>query len=121
MNLNEFKAELWRHGYLHLDEEHEGVAGLFIGKSADTKPDWHIPFWGIEEAPDYDAIMRGRDVKHMTRVVGYYSMTENWNLSKLGELEDRRKGDYSVTNTDTGRHMIAKMKREKVKREEAVA
>ena len=33
---------------------------------------------------------------HMTRVVGYYSKTENWNVSKLGELKDRRKGDYII-------------------------
>ena len=29
-----------------------------------------------------------------TRIVGYYSQTNNWNKSKLGELADRRKGDY---------------------------
>jgi len=28
---------------------------------------------------------------HMTRIVGYYSQTSNWNKSKLGELEARRK------------------------------
>ena len=38
----------------------------------------------------------GRDVSHMTRVVGYFSKTENWNPSKLGELRDRRAGDYAV-------------------------
>ena len=36
------------------------------------------------------------DVKHMTRVVGYYSDPKNWNKSKLGELADRHKGDYVV-------------------------
>ena len=30
----------------------------------------------------------------ITRIVGYYSKTVNWNRSKLGELEDRRRGDY---------------------------
>jgi len=33
---------------------------------------------------------------HVTRIVGYYSRIENWNKSKLGELSDRRKGDYAV-------------------------
>jgi hypothetical protein len=33
---------------------------------------------------------------HMTRIVGYFSKTKNWNQSKLGELADRRKGDYQV-------------------------
>ncbi len=30
------------------------------------------------------------DVYGMTRIVGYYSRVNNWNKSKLGELEDRR-------------------------------
>lgn len=32
---------------------------------------------------------------HMTRVVGYYSRIENWNSSKIGELKDRKKGNYT--------------------------
>ncbi len=32
----------------------------------------------------------------ITRIVGYYSRTSNWNKSKLGELKDRHRGDYSV-------------------------
>ncbi len=32
----------------------------------------------------------------VTRIVGYYSRTSNWNKSKLGELKDRHKGNYSV-------------------------
>ncbi|MFQ5957001.1 MAG: hypothetical protein ACE5KK_04450 [Candidatus Brocadiales bacterium] len=32
----------------------------------------------------------------ITRIVGYYSRTSNWNKSKLGELKDRHKGNYSV-------------------------
>lgn len=33
---------------------------------------------------------------HVSRIVGYYSRIENWNKSKLGELRDRRQGDYAV-------------------------
>ena len=40
------------------------------------------------------AVIGGRDVIHITRIVGYYSHVENWNQSKVGELKDRRKGDY---------------------------
>lgn len=32
----------------------------------------------------------------ITRIVGYYSRIDNWNKSKLGELKDRQKGNYSV-------------------------
>jgi len=33
---------------------------------------------------------------HLTRVVGYYSRVSNWNESKKGELNDRKKGNYAV-------------------------
>lgn len=32
----------------------------------------------------------------VTRIVGYYSRVNNWNKSKIGELQDRHKGKYSV-------------------------
>ena len=35
-------------------------------------------------------------LRHMSRVVGYYSNAENWNPSKVGELHDRHKGNYGV-------------------------
>ena len=42
------------------------------------------------------AIKHGRDVYGVTRIVGYYSRTTNWNPSKVGELRDRQKGTYAV-------------------------
>ena len=39
------------------------------------------------------------DVSGITRIVGYYSRIANWNKSKLGELKDRHRGNYSVTRT----------------------
>lgn len=32
---------------------------------------------------------------HMTRIVGYFSQIQNWNASKVAELNDRRKGRYN--------------------------
>ena len=32
----------------------------------------------------------------MSRVVGYYSIIENWNGSKQAEFEDRQKGSYKL-------------------------
>lgn len=32
----------------------------------------------------------------MSRVVGYYSIIENWNESKQAELKDRQKGIYAI-------------------------
>ena len=36
------------------------------------------------------------EVHGLTRIVGYFSRVSNWNKSKLGELKDRQKGNYSV-------------------------
>ena len=33
-------------------------------------------------------------VQGVTRIVGYYSRVNNWNSSKIGELRDRRAGNY---------------------------
>ena len=49
-------------------------------------------------------ILQGRDpiiMDGMTRIVGYFSKTSNWNQSKTGELMDRRKGNYKI-NTEIG-------------------
>lgn len=32
----------------------------------------------------------------LSRIVGYYSIIENWNNSKLAELESRQKGKYKI-------------------------
>ncbi|NHJ86562.1 MAG: hypothetical protein FK734_13940 [Asgard group archaeon] len=34
------------------------------------------------------------DVFGMSRVVGYFSIIENWNKSKKAELKNRQKGNY---------------------------
>jgi ribonucleoside-triphosphate reductase len=36
------------------------------------------------------------DVYGITRIVGYFSRINNWNKSKLGELRDRHRGNYSL-------------------------
>jgi len=39
---------------------------------------------------------QSHEVYGVTRVVGYFSRVSNWNLSKLGELRDRHRGNYRV-------------------------
>lgn len=44
-------------------------------------------------------VINGREpviLDGITRIVGYFSKTSNWNKSKIGELEDRRKGNYKI-------------------------
>jgi len=38
----------------------------------------------------------------MSRVVGYYSIIENWNGSKQAELSDRQKGYYKLSEIKSG-------------------
>lgn len=44
------------------------------------------------------ALMTGgeRLLQGVTRIVGYYSRIDNWNKSKISELQDRHKGNYAV-------------------------
>jgi len=95
MKKDDFVHELWRRGWRTLDGEHEGAPGVYVGKTLDG-PSWHVPDAGIAAVPDYDALMCGRDVTNFTRIVGYYSRIDNWNPSKMGELEDRHGGHYGV-------------------------
>ena len=48
---------------------------------------------GLKENCSYCGSPR---VYGITRIVGYYSRVPNWNKSKLGELQDRRRGEYSL-------------------------
>jgi hypothetical protein len=46
------------------------------------------------------ALLGRRELKimsHLSRIVGYFSQTANWNRSKIEELHDRQKGSYGVT------------------------
>ncbi|MDD5454600.1 MAG: anaerobic ribonucleoside-triphosphate reductase [Candidatus Ratteibacteria bacterium] len=36
------------------------------------------------------------NVYGVTRIVGYFSRVNNWNKSKIGELKDRKKGNYKI-------------------------
>lgn len=48
---------------------------------------------GLKDSCDFCS---SPDVFNITRIVGYFSRVNNWNPSKLGELDDRHRGDYQV-------------------------
>ena len=54
---------------------------------------------------DLEEVMLGKReahlMTHLTRIVGYWSRTSNWNKSKLAELADRHKGSYSIPEPET--------------------
>jgi hypothetical protein len=98
MQVKEFIDKCVDNGYEWARGPHDGKEGYFIRSTRlDTKV--HFTDEAIEKNdwPQLNrGIVGGKDVYHMTRVVGYYSKVHNWNQSKLGELKDRQKGDYAV-------------------------
>ena len=72
---------------LHWDDPRAGEECVFVDPTA-------LPAmkWGAV----YSYLVAGRDVHHITRIVGYYSRVQNWNPSKLGELKGRHAGSYGV-------------------------
>lgn len=52
---------------------------------------------------DIEGVLTGQRppqvMKGVTRIVGYYSFTYAWNKSKLAELMDRKRGNYTVPET----------------------
>jgi hypothetical protein len=60
-----------------------------IKKDSISKADWE----------NINSVLAGREpiiLDGITRIVGYFSKVSNWNKSKLGELKDRRDGNYKV-------------------------
>lgn len=87
---------------------HDGQAGYYLrwdDPRSDTpadKPDIFIATEALAQQnwpTVYRSVVQGRDVRQVTRVCGYFSATENWNASKIGELADRHRGDYSLGRT----------------------
>lgn len=83
--------------------EHDGQEGLLIRCSCPRcrgcEEKTHVAFDALDDLT-WEAVKRhvinGRHIKHLTRIVGYYSEISNWNQSKKGELKDRQSGNYSV-------------------------
>ena len=101
MKRDEWKALLERHPHWRVEEAGKGrfaVHNTRTGRCYEIDPAGDIT---PQEAED---VLEGRREPVMlhtiTRIVGYYSSTANWNRSKLGELEDRRKGDYTLSSSD---------------------
>jgi ribonucleoside-triphosphate reductase len=69
------------------------AAQLTISPEFTICEDCHRSTPGLKDACGH---CHSTHVYGMTRVVGYFSRVHNWNKSKIGELKDRQKGNYSV-------------------------
>lgn len=104
MELKNFVQEVEKTGYLAITaEDHSGIPKddhLILFNSKDSQK--YKVLLSAVYAYDWQNLKRVLDggeakiMDQMTRIVGYYSRTSNWNKSKLGELGDRRKGDYKI-------------------------
>lgn len=90
-------------GYEWKIYEKDGIEGVLIrcvcSKCLNTGRPVPVDFDLLQEIDWHDIerrVVNGRHVEHVTRVVGYYSKTSNWNRSKQGELKDRHRGRYRV-------------------------
>jgi hypothetical protein len=63
---------------------------------------YEITLSGLAECAwdELEAVLTGRRqprvMTHLARIVGYYSMLHAWNRSKIAELRDRHRGNYSL-------------------------
>jgi hypothetical protein len=48
----------------------------------------------------------GSNVESISRIVGYYSIINDWNKSKKGELKARQKGAYGVEKSPVSKREI---------------
>jgi hypothetical protein len=102
--LQAFSEAIERHEYLEIDGDIEGE-GLSTHCLQILNHDKKLAYVITLEAilkQDLAAVIRALEtgIKNplygVTRIVGYYSRINNWNKSKLGELQDRHVGNYSV-------------------------
>lgn len=109
MQLSDFKARMEAEPDLDvlawgLDLNAPDPVVVVAGQDSLGKPArWGVTVSEIRDQADADdmvLVFQGRRppriLRHMTRIVGYYSFLDNWNGSKLAELHDRHKGDYEV-------------------------
>lgn len=103
MNKEELISKAVDEGMEWAEGEHEGKPCVYIHWPNPNDPDdKEVAVIELERLPgmEWDKlrkdIIRGRDVTHMTRIVGYFSQVKNWNKSKIGELRDRQAGNYSL-------------------------
>jgi hypothetical protein len=104
MTVQEFIEELRKQPEVEVTSENEQGRVVVRHKPSDTHT--HIAHaiipnekWNVL----WEIIIGERLINplyHVTRIIGYFSRVENWNKSKVGELDDRRKGDYGIPKSE---------------------
>ena len=85
-----------------VSEEENPEQDYFVIKNTRTGDTYRAMVSAVleNEWKDIEEVLSGKRegniLKHMSRIVGYYSRIENWNKSKIGELKDRHLGNYRL-------------------------
>lgn len=102
--LRAFNEAIENHKYLEIDGDIEGKdlsTHRLVILNHDKEVAYSITLEAVlnqETAALIQALETGINNRlyGITRIVGYYSRISNWNKSKIGELQDRHRGRYSV-------------------------
>ena len=84
--------------YLEVLKESENSFVIF-NKNTSKKYEVKKDSLGGSDWENISSVLAGREpiiLDGITRIVGYFSKISNWNKSKIGELHDRRTGNYKV-------------------------
>ena len=106
MDIADFASTLSTHSDLYIEHtdvcEDTGKMSFIITHKTDDRLRHIVLSEAIEnhEWVILEAILLGqrvaRELRHMSRIVGYFSRIENWNKSKIGELRARQAGTYAI-------------------------
>ena len=72
---------------------------IILNKKTEKKYKVSKEFFSEMDWDNIYSVLQGREpiiMDGITRIVGYFSRISNWNKSKLGELADRREGNYRI-------------------------
>jgi hypothetical protein len=105
MRLDTFLTAIYVHPRLHFGRgmREDRLYVVFLGRDG-VRLGWELdPATVREHSWDVlEGVLAGRRraqvMKHVTRIVGYYSSMNNWNGSKLAERRDRARGNYRVAD-----------------------
>ena len=98
MSGTDFLTQVKGTGYLELLRETEKT---YVVLNSNTNKKYEVNKSSITSISweNLNSVFCGREpiiLDGITRIVGYFSKISNWNKSKLGELKDRRDGNYTV-------------------------
>jgi len=99
MTNQEFLDKLDKENFEILKENEEYF--FVLNKKTDKKYEIRKDILEHTDYKNLISVLSGREaivVDGITRIVGYFSKISNWNKSKIGELDDRRKGNYKIEN-----------------------